>query len=161
MRPTRLITMATTALASGIASWAGFDLGGKQLSRLLLVPWTVPALLAGVAAVIVGLGLPVRLYVMGRRPQVDRFRAATVLALAKACSLAGSALTGFYGAATIVVLVQVNAGSATQRVWVCAAATLAAAILAVAGRLVEWFCQLPPDERAEKSGAKGAEPHPA
>ena len=161
MRPTKPVTMALTALTSGCVSWVILDLVSSRLGRWTMVPWTIPVLLVTVAIVILALAWPVRLYVTGKRRQVDRFRAATVLALGKACSLAGAALAGLYSGLTLVVLGQVNEGSPSSRVWACAAAALAAAVLAVAGRLVEWFCQLPPDDRAEKSGAKVAEPTPA
>ena len=158
MQPTKPVTMALTALVSGCASWVVLDLISTRLGRWAMVPWTIPVLLVTLAIVIMALAWPVRLYVMGKRRQVDRFRAATVLALGKACSLAGSALTGLYGGLTMVVLGQVSDGSPSSRVWASAAAALAAAILAVAGRLVEWFCQLPPDDQAQKTDAKGAEP---
>ena len=161
MRPTKLSTLLITVLVSGIVCWAGLDLGSTHLGQFSQVPWTVPVLLFALAVAIVLLGWPVRLYVKGKRRQVDRFRAATVVALAKACALAGAALAGLYGALTLVVVSQVNDGSPPGRVWPALVATLAALGLAAAGRLVEWFCQLPPDQRGEQASASGAKPHPA
>jgi len=157
MRPTKLSTILLTALVSGVVSWAGLDLATSRLGHFMAVPWTVPALLLIMAGLIVVLGWPVRQYVKGQRRHVDRLRAASVVALGKACTLAGSALTGLYSALTLVVLGQVNAGSPSGRVWPCAAAALAAAVLAAAGRLVEWFCQLPPDDPTSQAGANGSQ----
>jgi len=146
--------MLLIALVSGAVCWAGLDLAKSRLGHFMVVPWTVPVLEVVMAGLIVALGWPIRQYVKGKRRHVDRLHAATVVALGKACALAGSALTGLYGALTLVVLIQVNAGSPSGRVLSCAAATLAAAALAAAGRLVEWFCQLPPEDnnRLEAEG---------
>jgi hypothetical protein len=152
MRPTKWSTIALIVVVSGVISWAGLDLFGSRLAEFLAVPWTVPAALVSVGVVVVALAWPVRQYVKGHRKQVDRFRAATVVALGKSCTLSGSALVGFYGAMAVLGLVNYLDGGPLVRVWQAGAAALAALMLVAAGRIAEWFCQLPPTKLDEEPG---------
>jgi hypothetical protein len=158
MKPTPWTTMVAAAAVTGVAFWVVTDLAASQLSGLLTVPWTVPAALGAMAVVILVAGFPVRQYVKGKRRRVDPLRAATILALGKACTLAGSGLTGAYMAVLIQVLLP---AAGRGRAWAAGAAVLAAVAVAAAGRIVEWMCRLPPEDDAAQAAQPGkADPQP-
>jgi hypothetical protein len=158
MKPTPVVTMVLTALVAGVACWVLFDLGGDRLRVFTQVPWTVPAALLTIAVGIVAAAWPVHQYVRGKRRRVDPLRSATVLALGKACALAGSGLVGAYAAVVLHVLFPVVLRG---RIWPAAVAVAASLALAVAGRVVEWMCRLPPEDTADQAKAPGRpEPEP-
>jgi len=161
VQPTKWSTIAVTVVVSGVVAWAGLDLTASRAARFTQVPWTVPAALVVVAVVVVLLAWPVRQYVKGKRRQVDRLRAATVVALGKACTLAGSALSGLYGAVTLTLMAKVIDGAPGRWAWQAGAALLGAIVLTVGGRLTEWFCQLPPSEGPPETQPDGSHPQAA
>jgi hypothetical protein len=155
--------MVWTGLVCAIASWVVVDLGTHRWFGLVKVPWAVAAVLVGVSLVVIALGWPIHQFVKGKRKEVDRLRAATVLALGKACTLAGSALTGVYAAVAVECLRETGTPALRERVFQACAAALAALAMALAGRLVEWFCRLPPEEGDDAASRDpgGAEPSAA
>ncbi|MDR1798744.1 MAG: DUF3180 domain-containing protein [Bifidobacteriaceae bacterium] len=155
-------TLGSTALVAAAASWVVVDLGTGHWFDHVQVPWTVPLALAAIAALILVAAWPVRQYVKGKRERIDRLRAATVLALAKACSLTGAALTGVYLGIGLVALRTTGSALLRERVWQAGVATLAALALALAGRLAESFCRLPPEDKGlEEAGSTRPGPAPA
>ncbi|MDR0366731.1 MAG: DUF3180 domain-containing protein [Bifidobacteriaceae bacterium] len=146
MNLTRLRTIAAVAAASVVVSWVLVDLGKQFVFKYLAVPWSVTGVIVIVSGVILVVAWPIRQYTRGKRRQVDPLRAASILALAKACTLAGAALTGLYLAIALEATGALHSPLAWSRLWQAVAATVAAVILTVAGRVAEWFCRLPPEE---------------
>jgi hypothetical protein len=159
MNLTRIATLAAVAGASTVASVVVVDRATGVLFDSVAVPWTVPALLALLAAGILLAAWPIRQYIKGKRRRIDSLRAATILALAKSCSLAGAALTGLYLGIALVGATALHSAPAWTRLWQGLAAAGAAVVLAVAGRLAEWFCRLPPE--ADDPTAAHPDPSPA
>ncbi|MDR2454916.1 MAG: DUF3180 domain-containing protein [Bifidobacteriaceae bacterium] len=156
MTLTRISTLATVAAVSTVASAAVVDLAGGVLFERADVPWAVAALLIALAAGILLAAWPVRQYAKGNRRRIDPLRAATILALAKSCSLAGAALLGLYLGMALVEALSLHSALAWTRLWQEAAAALAALALSAAGRIAEWFCRLPPE--AGEAAPAGPEP---
>jgi hypothetical protein len=162
MNLTRIRTMLAVAGAATVASAVTVDLGTGVLFDRVEVPWAVTVLLVVLSGAILLVAWPVRQYVKGERRRVDPLRAATVLALAKSCTLAGAALAGLYLGAALIALTVLHSPLAWTRLWQELAAAGAAAALSVAGRTAEWFCRLPPeDSETNWSKAGPAKPSPA
>jgi hypothetical protein len=147
--------MAVTAICAAVASAIVVDLATGVVWRSLTVPWTVAAMLASLAAAITLVAWPVRQYVKGKRRAVDPLRAAMIAALAKACALGGATLAGVYLGIALVAAWSAHSPLAWLRLWQALAASAAAAGLAAAGRLAEWFCQLPPEDSSREDTTAG------
>jgi hypothetical protein len=146
MSLTRIRTVCAVAGVSCLVSAAVVDLSTGRLFERVTVPWSVAALMAVLSVGILGLAWPVRQYVKGKRAHVDPLRAATILALAKSCTLAGAAMFGLYLGMALVALGALHSPLAWSRLWHEWAAAAAAAALCAAGRLAEWCCRLPPTD---------------
>ncbi|MDR2381518.1 MAG: DUF3180 domain-containing protein [Bifidobacteriaceae bacterium] len=162
MNLTRFRTIGGIAGVSVLASAVLVDLATGVLFDSVTVPWAVAGLLAVLAVGICALAWPVYQYVKGKRRRVDPLRAASILALAKSCTLAGAGLFGLYLGISVVALGALQSPAAWTRLWQDLAAVLAAVLLTAAGRLAEWFCRLPPEDPKPKGRAPaGADPSPA
>jgi hypothetical protein len=150
-----MAVLAVSAAAATVASAIIVNLAAGVLWPRIGIPWTVTGVLATAAMAILAAAWPIRQYVKGKRRTVDPLRAATILALAKACALGGAALAGVYLAIALVTAGELHSPLAWSRLWQALAAGLAGAGLAAAGRLAEWFCQLPPEDSAPKNPAAG------
>jgi hypothetical protein len=154
MRPTRLGTLASVALVSGVLAYLLADNAYGSLPEL---PAGAPVPLAMVAVVELVLAKVVRDRVM-RRPSPDGrpprrplhpVQVARAAALAKASSPAGALLLGLYGG--LFAWTAPKAGSlaaASDDVVVSGLSALAAAGLVVAALLLERACRVPtpPDD---------------
>jgi cytochrome bd-type quinol oxidase subunit 2 len=156
MNLTRIRTIGAVTLVSVMVSWILVDLGKRSLLKYLAVPWSVSGVILIVAGAILVAAWPVRQYTRGKRQQVDPLRAASVLALAKACTLAGAALAGLYLAMVLHAAGVLHSPLAWARLWQAAGAAGASVILTVSGRVAEWFCRLPPEEPKPDSAAESA-----
>jgi hypothetical protein len=147
-----MLVIAVVAAAVGAVA---VDLATDRLWRHVDVPWTVPAVLAAAAGAILAAAWPVRQYVRGKRRVIDPLRAANILTLAKACALGGAALAGLYLGIALIAAAQLHSPASWLRLWQDLAAFGAAAGLAAAGRVAEWFCQLPPTDAAAEPSPLG------
>ena len=142
MRPTRTSTLAIVAVVCAVLAWLLLKAVYEKLPPL---PWTgVPALLiAAVAEAWTGRDLRAR--IAGRRgakPVAPLF-VSRMVALAKASSLAASAIAGL--AAGFVIYLSGSLSAAVPRQdAVTAAVTLASAVLlACAALYLEYCCRVP------------------
>jgi Protein of unknown function (DUF3180) len=142
MRPTRLSTLVIVAVVCAVACWL---LLRSVYERLPPLPWTgVPALLVAALAE-AWTGRDLRARIAGRRglkPAAPLF-VSRMVALAKASSLAASAIAGL--AAGFVIYLSGSLSAAVPRQdAVTAAATFAAAVLlACAALYLEYCCRVP------------------
>ncbi|MDR1825032.1 MAG: DUF3180 domain-containing protein [Bifidobacteriaceae bacterium] len=155
---TRWRTLGSLALAAAVCSWVVVDLGTGRWFDHVDVPWTVAAAMLVIALLILALAWPVHQYVKGKRKEIDHLRAATIYALAKACTLAGAGVAGACLGVVIEDLRVTSSPLARERLWLALAATVAAVALSLAGRLAEWFCRLPPEDKA--AGPRDGAPEP-
>lgn len=110
--------------------------------------WPASLVVLLMAAVVVGIGVPVRRLRQGRatRP-VSPLWAARALVLGQAAALTGAALAGWYAAQALLLVPDADVDSQRARVWVL---TLLAAVsvgLAVAGLLAQRMCRIDEDPR--------------
>jgi hypothetical protein len=142
MRPTRVSTLALVAVICALVSWLGLRLVYERLPPL---PWTgVPALLVA-AAVEAWTGWDLRARIAGRRglkPAAPLF-VSRMVALAKASSLAASAIAGLAAGFVIYLSGSLNATVPRQDAVTAALTFAAAVLLACAALFLEYCCRVP------------------
>lgn len=135
-----LIMVVAAAVVSYLIELTLVSTGGLSI----VPPISLPLTLVAVAAAIVGLAVPVRRRVTGkRRAPLSPFYAVRVAVLAKSCSLTGSLLVGV-GIGIIIHLMSrpfIN----WNLLWPGIAQVAGSLILLVAGLVAERMCTLPPD----------------
>jgi hypothetical protein len=114
-----------------------------------------------IAIVVLYMAWQVRLYVKGKRRQLDAVRAVNTLVLAKALGLAGAALLGWYGGQLLMSLSHAEAPFYAEVIKECLFGVGAATIDMVAGIIAERWCQLPPNQGPEHPKMKAAQRHSA
>ena len=152
MKRTSPLALVGIAVAGAVIGWllqVGLVAGG---SPSLIPPATLYSVLFILAFGLLLLGRPVRRLVRGTaRRRVDPFFAMRVLVLAKASSLTGALLVGAAAALVVWTVTRVN-GVSTPGFWPDVLTGVGALALAVAGLIVESWCRIPPEDRAEQPG---------
>lgn len=152
MRRTSPFALIVTAIAGAVVGWllqVGLTAGGAST---VIPPATLYSVLFILAFGLLLLGRPVRRLVRGKsqRP-VDPFYAMRVLVLAKASGITGALLVG--AAASFLGYAVSRAGSvAVPAFWPDVLTGFGALALCIAGLIVEWWCRIPPQDRAEPHG---------
>lgn len=153
MKRTSPVALGGIAVAGAAIGWllqVALTSGGAPSFN---PPATLYSVLFILAFGLVLLGRPVRRLVRGtaKRP-VDPFFAMRVLVLAKASSLTGALLVGL--AAALLGYAVTRTGSfAVPAFWPDVLTGVGALALCIAGLVVEWWCRLPPQDRAEQQGS--------
>lgn len=150
MTATRWQALVLALLGAGVVGWFVWrrivDGGGLPPQ----VPWSVTGVLLLLAGIVLWLGLAVRQYQRGKRPDLDPVRAARTAALGKAAAFTGALLAGWYGAQLLVLLADLANEPLRAGALAAGGATLASLVLGVVGFVVERFCRLPPPEDGER-----------
>jgi hypothetical protein len=112
----------------------------------IVPPLTLEISLVVIALAIVGMAIPVRRRITGKRKHpLDPFYAVRVAVLAKASALTGAILLG---AGTGILLILL--GRPVMPSWAlltpAVGLVICSLILVVAGLIAEWMCVLPPDD---------------
>ncbi|WP_265522491.1 DUF3180 domain-containing protein [Oerskovia flava] len=158
MRRTAVATLVRLLLITTLLSWVAVWSLERRGTYLPVVPWVVDVTLLALAGAILWAGWAVRSYQQGRRPSLDPLRAARTLVLAKAASLTGALLAGWYLAQVLVVLGDLAIDARRDRATAAGAAVVCAVVLTVVGMVVEKFCELPGGTDGDgPGGASGAE----
>ncbi|MGW5240765.1 DUF3180 domain-containing protein [Monashia sp. NPDC004114] len=160
MRPhsgIRATTLVLAGLAMTIVAWLvlrSVSSGGTSLPD---PGWVAIAVMAFLAAGLLVAGWQVRKVRDGVGDgSVTPLRAARTLVLAQAAALTGAVLVGWYVANTLVLLPDADVESQRSRIWPFVAHAVVAALLAVAGMVVQRWCRVRPrDEEDEGNGANG------
>lgn len=149
MKRTSAAGLAGIAIAGAAVGWllqVGLNAGGLPS---FIPPATLYSVLFILAFGLILLGRPVRRLVRGRaRRPLDPFFAMRVLMLSKASSLTGALLVGAavallgYGVSRTGTLVM-------PAFWPDVLTGLGALALCIAGLVVEWWCRVPPQDRAQ------------
>lgn len=161
MTPTRWQAVLLVLLGSGTVGWLAWRIVLGRGGLPPEVPWTVTAVLVLLAGLVLWLGLQVRQYLRGRKPDLDPIRAARTAVLGKASAFTGAALGGWYGAQLLVLLGDLVNEPLRRGALSAGAATLASLALAVVGLVVERCCRIPPPSGDEPSARPGVAPDPA
>jgi Protein of unknown function (DUF3180) len=142
MRPTRVTTLAWVTVICALVSWL---LLRSVYERLPPLPWTgVPALLVAAAAE-AWTGRDLRARIAGRRglkPAAPLF-VSRMVALAKASSLAASAIAGLAAGFVIYLSGLLSAAVPRQDALTAALTFGAAVVLACAALFLEYCCRVP------------------
>ena len=146
MKPTRIPVLLVLAAIGAAVGWI-VEAGLVAMGRAIAVPpVTLSVSLALVAAIIIGMAVPVFRVVRGTATKrVDPFYATRVVVLAKASSLGGALLAG--GALAILGFVLTRSiMPAVGSVALTIAASVCAVALLIAGLVAEKMCTLPPQD---------------
>lgn len=149
MRPTAWSTLLVVAGVTMAVTWTVLRMVEGSGYTLPEVPLLVSGVLVAIAAVVLWLGLTVRQFLRGKRPDLSGLRAARTAVLAKASCYTGALLVGWYGAQVLLVLGDLAIEARRDRAIAAGVATLCSLLLAVVGLVVERFCRLPPPEDGE------------
>ena len=137
--------LAVAAMFGGLAGWLivitanAFDVIPPS------VPWTAPAGLVLVAALVGGLAYSTHQRIQVRHERIDPQRAVAFLVLGKASALAGAVVGGGYLAYGLMFITRLDAAGPRDRVIRSALAVLAGLALMIAGLLLERACKVPGD----------------
>ena len=115
------------------------------------VPWTAPAGLVLVAALVGGLAYSTHQRIQVRHERIDPQRAVAFLVLGKASALAGAVVGGGYLAYGLMFISRLDAAGPRDRVIRSALAVLAGLALMITGLLLERACKVPggPDDSSD------------
>ena len=142
MKPTRTSTLAIVAVVCALASWLALR---SVYERLPPLPWTgVPALLVAAFAE-AWTGRDLRARIAGRRglkPVAPLF-VSRMVALAKASSLAASAIAGLAAGFLIYLSGSLSAAVPRQDAVTAAVTLVSAVLLACAALYLEYCCRVP------------------
>lgn len=112
----------------------------------IVPPITLEVSLVVIALAIVGMAIPVRRRITGKRKQpLDPFYAVRVAVLAKASALTGAILLGA-GSGIVLFLLGRPVLPAWGLLTPAVGLVVCSLILVVAGLIAEWMCVLPPDD---------------
>lgn len=110
-----------------------------------VLPWTGPAVLVFVAAVIAGLAWSTWRRVQTRRERIEPERGLMMVALGKASALGGAAIAAGYLAFVAVSLGNLSATGPQQRLIRGLVATVGGVLIGAAGLWLERACKVPDD----------------
>lgn len=146
MRPTRWPTVVSLVALLGVVGWLVGDRAWDDLPGL---PLYAPVTAGLIALFELGLARVVHRKVRGVQPvgkQMHPLQVARAAALAKASTMTGALLLGFYGGFFLWLLPQNEKRQAARDAWVSGWSALACLALLVAALLLERACRTPPPE---------------
>ncbi|WP_411721747.1 DUF3180 domain-containing protein [Mycetocola sp.] len=147
---TPLVGLAALGFVAGFLLEYGLEAYGRPL---LVPPLTMPFTLVVVGAVVLGVAIPIRRAVTGKRnARIDPFQAMRIVVLAKASSLVGALLTGASLGAVLYFTTR-PVLPAIGSMWLAIASCVGAAVLTTAGLIAEHLCTLPKDEDDDVPGS--------
>lgn len=147
----RLLLVAGLAM---VFAFGGLRIAESRGAVLLPIPWLSSLVVLLITAVVVGLGWSVRQYTQGKRPGLDPLLAARTVVLATASAYTGALLSGWYAAHVLITLGDWAITARRDLASSAAAALICTILLAVAGLVVERWCEVPPSDD-EETGAPG------
>lgn len=140
--------LAGVAVVVGLLAWLGWRLylhGGHLLGP---ASWVSSVLIVAMAALVVGMGLPVRRFLRGEaRKSLNPIRAARTLVLGQAAALTGSAVFGWYAAQVAHALQDLDLPGYRDLLWRLVALCVSSIVLVVAGMLTQRMCRVDPPDR--------------
>ncbi|SDS15912.1 Protein of unknown function [Paraoerskovia marina] len=157
MQRTSLRTLVLVMLVTAAVAWTVLRVVESTGAYVSPVPWIVDAALVVLALGVLWAGWTVRQYIAGDRPSLSGVRAGRTLILAKAASLAGSLLTGWYGSQVLLVAGQLGIEARADKAVAAGVATLCAVGLVVAGLVAEHWCRVPPSDQDDEQSTRGPE----
>lgn len=146
MRRTSIPVILALLVGGAVVGWLGQMALTASGSPTISPPITLIVALFGIAAIVLGLGWPIRQVVRGKRTRrVDPFFAMRVLVFAKATSLTGALLTGAAVGLTVFALTR-DITPVLPRLVPDLLTLLGAVAMLAAGLVVESWCRIPPED---------------
>ncbi|PJI93944.1 DUF3180 domain-containing protein [Luteimicrobium subarcticum] len=152
MRRTSVGVLVVLAVVAALVGWVVVGALESRGTFLPRVPWVVDVAIVLLAGAVFWAGWGVRAYQKGDRPRLDGIRAARTFVLGKAAAVTGSVLVGWYLGQVLPALGDLDVEARREKAIAAGVAALAALVLAVAGHVVERFCELPPTDGDERGG---------
>jgi len=143
MTTTPVTTIVIAAVFGALAGWLVFVVANALDLVPPYVPWTAPAALAVIAALVGALAWSTHQRIQVRKERVEPDRAVAFLVLGKASALAGALIAGGYLTFALLFVGRWEADGPRERVIRSLVAVVAAAGLSVAGLLLERACKVP------------------
>jgi hypothetical protein len=146
MRPSRVGVLVALLVGVAAVAWGALQISVNRGTTLPPLTWTAPAGVAALAVVVLvtALGLRSRLDRPEKRPHP--LSMARMAVLGKASAHVGPIVGGLYAGYLLVLLPGLEIDSRRDRAILCTVALLAAALLTVAGLLLEKSCRVPPTD---------------
>lgn len=150
-RPLLVVIALVIALLTSLVLRA-MDVRGQLPPPVAPVTVLVPV---AFAVVLLLRGRAVRRLVARRPTSMTAVGAARVVVLAKACALVGSALVGYFASHMLVSLDNLAAPMPREHALSAGLALVGSVVLVVVALVVERWCEVPPPEDDESTGARG------
>lgn len=125
-----------------------------------VVTWLVVPVLLALCTVVLATGWQVRQYQREQRKHLDMLKASRTVALAKAASLTGAVLGGWYLAHILLRAPDLGIATVRESLISTAVATVLGGMLAGCGLLSEHWCKLPPQSGDGEGPGAGDYPWP-
>lgn len=154
MTTTPLTSLAVAAVFGALAGWLVVVVANALDLVAPYVPWTAPAALVVIAALVGALAWSTHQRIQVRKERILPERAVAFLVLGKASALAGAVIAGGYLAFALMFVDRFEAAAPRERVVRALVAVVAAAGLGVAGLLLERACRVPDGDDDQDDGAE-------
>jgi drug/metabolite transporter (DMT)-like permease len=146
VRRTSTPLILALVLAGAVVGWLGQLALAATGSPTLTPPVTLVVALFAIAAIVLGLGWPIRQRMRGKRDRpVDPFYAMRVVVFAKATSLTGALLSGVAAGLTLYSVTRLIT-PVLPGLWYDVLTLAGAVAMLVAGLIVETWCRIPPED---------------
>lgn len=152
---TKLSTLVAVALIAAGLGWVVLRALHPDGNGPVVIWLVVPVLLA-LCTVVLTTGWQVRQYQREERKHLDMLKASRTVALAKAASLTGAVLAGWYLAHILLRAPDLGIASVRESLLSTAVATVLGGALAGCGLLSEHWCKLPP-QSGDGDGPAGSD----
>jgi len=151
LRTTPPTALAVAALFGVLGAWLVVVVANSLDLVPPQVPWTAPAAIGLIAALVGALAYHTHQRIQVRRERMDPQRAVTLLVLGKSSALAGALVAGGYLAYGVTFLARWEADAPRDRVIRAALALVAGIGLCIAGLLLERACKVPGGDDEEET----------
>lgn len=149
MTITTWTSLLVAAVFGALAGWLIVVVANALDLVAPYVPWTAPAALAVIAALVGALAWTTHQRLQVRRERMDSERAVAFLVLGKASALAGALVAGGYLTFALLFLGRFDADGPRERVILSLIAAVAGVGLCIAGLLLERACKVPGGDTEE------------
>ena len=159
VRPTPPRALLVAAVVGAIAGWLVVVAANALGAVPPQVPWTAPAVVLVIAALVAVLAYGTWQRIQVRRQRMEPQRAVAYLVLGKACALAGAMVAGGYLAFALLFVTRWEADAPRERVIRAGVAVVGGLAMMIAGLWLERACRVPrrDDEDDDLDTARDAE----
>lgn len=154
MTTTSITSLAVAAVFGALAGWLVVVVANALDLVAPYVPWTAPAALVVIAALVGALAWSTHQRIQVRKERMLPERAVAFLVLGKASALAGAVIAGGYLAFALMFVDRFEAAAPRERVIRALVAVVVAAGLSAAGLLLERACRVPDGDDGDDDGAE-------